>query len=299
MTIQLFHTKPIRISELENTFDAAILANISVTKPYFALKDLRSIDEYFCADFTTELMNIDEVGKISSAEVGRHMAILGSLVLSKENPKKEKHHYLATDAVITRCTTKTSNNNTFRCRAKLVSMNRKKGVISGEVFEQDGTLLYTIEVIYMVLGQAIFERMFADHRVETQFDPSFNPYTHDSPFIDLKLSMETCSASIGVVKKEDCPGHFNNFPALPVARMGTSMGKIGGLHFMHLNPNAKNKYFISNAELHARQLVFTGEEVKFRTEIVNLNAEKGMIIKVIAYNNQCDFIAESICNYHY
>lgn len=299
MTIHFLNTKPSKRSEIGHNFDSSILENISVTKPYFALSNLNCSGEYIYAEFTTELTEITEEGPISAAEVGRHMAILGSVVLAKENPKKERHHYLATDALIKRCSSKSSTNHPLTCRAKMVSINRKKGVVEGEIFDHDGTVLYKIEVCYMILGHMIFERMFADHRVDTDFDPDYNPYTSDTQFTDLKLDVKSCKASIGIITKEDCPGHFNSYPALPVARMGTSMGKIGGIHFMHLNPSEKKKYFISSAELHAKQLVFTGEEIKFRTEIVDPNPEKGMTIKTIAYSDSCDFIAESICNFHY
>lgn len=299
MTIHFLNTKPSKRNEIGHNLDPSILANISVTKPYFALSNLSCYGDYIYAEFTTELTNIDEEGPIGAAEVGRHLAILGSVVLAKENPKNERHHYLATDATITRCSSKTSVNYTLTCRAKMVFMNRKKGVVEGEIFDHDGTVLYKIEVTYMILGKMIFERMFAQHQMETLFTPDFNPYKTDAQFVAQKLDVKSCYASIGTVTKEDCPGHFNNFPALPVARLGTSIGKIGGLHFMHLNPSDKKKYLISNVELHARQLIFVGEEIKFRTEIVDPNPEKGMIIKIVVYSDNCDFIAEAIINYHY
>lgn len=297
MTLDILSTKAKHTTKI--LFDQSILNRISVTKPYFALKNLTCFDNYIHADFTTELINIDEAGPISAAEVGRHMAILGSIVLSKENPKLERHHYLATDAIIKRHQSKNTNNSNLHARAKLVSLNRKKGIIKGEILLPDTSVLYSVEVSYMVLVNTIFDRMFSEHRNETSFDPNVNPYKEDIVFKNLKIDMKSCSASIGIVKPEHCPGHFKNYPALPVARMGTSMGKIGGIHFMHLNPSDKNKYTIKSAELHAKQLVFTGEEVMFRTEIVDPNAEQGMVIRTIAFTNRCDFIAESICNYHY
>lgn len=299
MTINFLNTKTTQIKGSESLFDVTILNHISVQKPYFALRNLKSVEEFVYADFTTELITNYEVGPIGAAEVGRHMAILGSVVLSKENPKKERHHYLATDAIIKRCSLRVSTNYNLRSRARMVSLNRKKGVVIGEIFDADGSTLFTIEVTYMILGKSIFERMFEEHRNETTFDEGFNPYKDDTEFFDLKVDIESCSATIGVVKPEHCPGHFRNYPALPVARMGTAMGKIGGIHFTHLNPSEKKQYCISGAELHAKQLVFTGEEVKFRTEIANPNHENGMIIRVVAYTDSCDLVAESLLYYHY
>ena len=299
MTVHFLNTKPLKEEMLMHTFDLSILDRISVTATYFALKNLRVDQDDVYGSFTTELINIAELGPISGAEVGRHMAILGSVVLSRQNPRKERHFYLATDALIKRCSFKPSDNYQLMARARMVELNRKKGVVSGEIVDMDGSVLFEVEVTYMVLVQSIFERMFANHRIETPSLPLENPYVEDSQFLDLQIDMEACYATIGQVVPENCPGHFHNYPALPVARMGTSMGKLGGIHFMHLNPSEKKKYYIGHAELHAKQLVFVGENVKFRTEIIDPNPEKGMVIRTVAYTDQCDFIAETICNYHY
>lgn len=299
MTLHFLNTKPQREEMLMPTFDFSILDRISVTAPYFALKNFNVEKGDINCAFTTELTNIAEYGPISGAEVGRHMAILGSVVLARHNPRTERHYYLATDALIKRCTFKPSADFSLQARARIIELNRKKGLVSGEIIDTDGNILYEVEVTYMVLVESIFERMFANHRNETPIDKTINPYTDDSLFFDVSLGIKACYATIGKVSVENCPGHFNNFPALPVARMGTSMGKLGGMHFMHLNPNKKKNYFIGNAELHAKQLVFVGEDVKFRTEIIDPKAEKGMVIRTIAYTDQCDFIAETICNYHY
>lgn len=299
MTVHFLNTKPLREEILMHQFDLSILERISVTAPYFALKNLQvDFNDVYCS-FTTELINIAELGPISGAEVGRHMAILGSVVLARQNPRNARHYYLATDALIKRCIFKPSSNNQLFARARMVELNRKKGLVTGEILDQEGNVLYEVEVTYMVLVESIFERMFANHRIETITDTTVNPYTEDSNFYDLKLDVQACYATIGQVVPENCPGHFNNFPALPVARMGTSMGKLGGMHFMHLNPSEKKKYYIAHAELHAKQLVFVGENVKFRTEIVDPKAEKGMVIRTVAYTDECDFIAETICNFHY
>lgn len=297
MTLQFVQNQ--KDKDIDNSFDYSVLNYISVTKPYFALQNLRNKDEYIYADFSTELKNVTEDGSISTPEVGRHMAILGSLALARENPRKEKHYYLATKAHIKCFSENATDQTTFTACVKLESFHRKKGFVSGSVFNKHGDILYTIEVTYMILVSSIFERMFENNKINTPLTFDFNPYINDTKLNDVNLDIETSYANGGVVDKNECIGHFHNYPALPVARLGMAMGNLGSMHFMHLNPNEKKKFKVTFTEIIANQLVFVGEEIKYRTELVDPNPEKGMIIRTIAYTDKSDFVAEAITNYHY
>ncbi|MGF7137884.1 hypothetical protein [Roseimarinus sediminis] len=299
MTLDLLSTQTAKSVNYHPDFDPNVLANISVSAPYFALKNLGNHGKDIYCEFSPELCNIAEHGPVSGAEIGRHMAILGSVVLSKENPRKEKHYYLATDAIISRRNFREIKAEKLIARARMLEINRKNGSIGGLVTLVDGTILYEVEVSYTIMSQTLFERMFMSQRMITESLQLSNPYTNDTVFESLELGSESCFANLGTVKPDDCPGHFENYPALPVARMGTSMGKLGGLHFMHLNPSERRKFFIGHAELHARQLIFAGETVRFRTEVLEPKPVNGLTIRTIAYTDQTDFIAETICNYHY
>lgn len=299
MTLHFLNTQTTESGALHLDLDPNVLDNISVSAPYFALKNLSNSGKDTYCEFSPELRNIAEHGPVSGAEIGRHMAILGSVVLSKENPRQQKHYYLATDAIISRRSFRAINAETLIARARVLDINRKNGSISGIVSLCDGSILFEVEVSYTIMTEALFERMFLPQRINTALLPPSNPYSNDTVFESLELGVESCFANLGQVKPEDCPGHFENYPALPVARMGTSMGKLGGLHFMHLNPGDQRKYFIGHAELHARQLVFVGENVRFRTEVLEPKPVNGLTIRTIAYTDQSDFIAETICNFHY
>lgn len=299
MTLQIEQNKTQDDLGLDNCFDYSILNYIAVSEPYFALKNIRNNNECTYAEFTSELKNILEHGTISTPEVGRHMAILGSLVLARENPKKEKHYYLANHAIIEHFSDIETDQLTYTGCAKIESFSGKKGSVSGTVFDNKGTVLYKIKVSYLILASTIFERIFETHKVVTPKTFLINPYTFDIKFDNIKLDIEKCTANGGVVKINDCIGHFNEFPACPIARIGTAMGNLGAMHFMHLNPGIKKKFKTCNTEIKANRLVFAGEVIKYRTEIVDPNPERGMIIRTIAYTDKCDFVSEAITNYHY
>lgn len=290
----------IESSQLETKFELKDLQNISVTEPYFALKNLWWLDSYIYADFTAELYEPDEIMPITAAEVGRHMAIMGSVAMSAANPKKEQHYYLATDAIIIRRSNKESTDRNVIGRIRTESIDKRNGLTTGSLFDAEMNKLFDVEVKYKVIHHALFEKMFASHKTVTSKDLTYNPFEESVSFANLNLGIKSCTGSIGVVKIEDCAGHFTNYPAFPVARMGTAMGKIAGEHFKFLHPERTDKYIIGRADLHAEHLLFAGNEVNFRTEIVDSTTQlKGMVIKVTAFTADCSSVAESLLHFYF
>jgi len=286
-------------NKIFNAIDVELLNNISVTTPYFALTDIKELDEYIYASIEVELNDPEEKMPISTPEVGRHLAILGSLALSKANPLKEKHYYLATEAIIVRMSEHESKKSTLKGRATVKGLDRKNGVVSTELYDAEHYLIFKAEIKYTILHYRLFERMFASNRVELSCNPEINPYTENTAFTELELGMKNCFASIGEVLPEHCVGHFINYPALPVARIGAAMGKLAAAHFKYANPGIKGCYTVESTEIKATRLVFIGEKVHFVSEIADPNPGKGMILKVITYNDKQEEVASSVSHFYY
>ncbi len=117
--------------------DPVTLQNISVTPPYYALNEVVEMDEYIVATVPRQLNDFEEKLPITIPEVGRHMAIMGCLALSKANQLKEKHYYLATEAVITRNSIRETNNPFLKGRVKVQAIDKKNGWVVGELFDAD------------------------------------------------------------------------------------------------------------------------------------------------------------------
>ncbi|ETR69153.1 MAG: hypothetical protein OMM_09852 [Candidatus Magnetoglobus multicellularis str. Araruama] len=105
--------------------------HIKVSPPYYALKNvqlLKNNTAYFSAEIPVEYPAGNECGSITAAEIGRHLAILGSCSLSQSNPIKEKHYYIANKATLNcLCKEKViSKNSEFIGEAKTLSINKKK-----------------------------------------------------------------------------------------------------------------------------------------------------------------------------
>ncbi len=258
---------------------------IEVTPPYFALKNIIIDKEgYITAGFQIEMTEHEEIPCISLSEVGRHIAILGSLAMAQENPVKEKHYYLACDAWFDRLHSLPIESKNCRIRAKVTDINRKGGTIHGQLFTEDGTLTYNSEVKYTTINYKIFERKFRSKFIKDNPKNKENPYTQKTLINFKNKTKETCTATIDAIEPKDCLGHFDNYPAMPVARISGAMFEASGIHY-NLLRNSNEKYCIKRVEMHADSFIFAGENAKIKTTIVN-NSPDNTIIEAHTYKNE-------------
>ncbi len=233
---------------------------IAVTAPYFALQTIRAnLHGELTAMFPVELKNHNELRGISLSEAGRHMAILGSLALAKANVRQEKHYYLATDAVFERLHNLPLNDDYCQGIVAVKELNKKEGSVCGRLI-CDGTVLYRVEIIYAIIHEKVFQRLFSAHSEIENAPMLGNPYAFQTRFFTEYISTKSCLASIGFVRREDCMGHFNGFPALPVARIGGAMVDLSGVHYNAIR-NSNAEFCVRKAELHADNFIFAGDSV--------------------------------------
>jgi hypothetical protein len=94
-----------------------------------------------------------------------------------------------------------------------------------------------------------------------------------SPYIERKkLTGKTiennCSSGLyGAVLPNFCDGHFQDYPALPVAIVGNHNIELGIDLFNHHTANQFNKVISINCTVNAFRLAFSGEDVTFSTKI--------------------------------
>ncbi len=300
MNIKFHSELTTQLNKTHKILDPIVLQNISVTAPYFALSDIVEMDEYIVATVPRQLNDLEEKLPITIPEVGRHMAIMGCLALSKVNPLKEKHYYLATEAVITRNSIKESNNPTLKGRVKVQSIDKKNGSVVGELYDADQQLVCEVEFKYILMHYRLFERLFAPFKMETVGFEGTNPYTENPVFETMELGMQNCYATLSEIQPENCLGHFDHYPAMPVARLGAAMGKVGAAHFQYANPAGfTDRYGVIRTEIKANRLVFVGEKVHFKSEILDPNPGKGMIIQVNTFNEKQEVVASSVTHFYY
>ena len=264
---------------------------IAVTEPYYALSDLYLHDNVLSAAVPLELTDHMEPFGMAIPEIGRHMAILGSLALANANPKKEKHYYLATHAIVERKHDKPGGDGMYFGKVKVQSINKRLGEITGELYNPFGELFCTIEVKYSILHEMVFNRMFSNVRQTSSIKTTKNPYTSTSQLYNINLGDKISNASLGIIKKESCAGHFKDFAALPIARLGGALTSLSGLHHNFICGSNK-KYCIRKAEIHAKSFVFAGKKLNLFTQLINSSNNKEICIESFANTTECNRVVD-------
>ena len=152
---QLLRT-PINVVEL--------FEKIDVLPPYFALENLEiDSDKNVFATIPVEQEMGNEVGLISGAEVGRHLAILCSCAVAYINEKKGRHYYLACEATIKLIDEKPLRYNLDRInlpkiigKAKAEFISKKIAKAECSIENSNGDLLYILDVTYKVVTEELF-----------------------------------------------------------------------------------------------------------------------------------------------
>lgn len=249
---------------------------ICTSRPYYALKNLHQLtDTILQCEIAVENNGHKEHALISTAEAGRHLAILGSCVLAANNPVEARHFYLATAASLQRSADvayidPAQYNCPARliCRAELLHLDKKSGSVATSIYTPDGLTIYELEVEYKVMTSELFGKLFkAVYQPNTDWAP--NPYAAPFPLKDVLYTDREFSASLGVIRKEQCVGHFDYYPALPVAVLSSALMDLAGTHLRHICGDENLKYAAQHATLKADRLAFAGEEVFVKSWLID------------------------------
>lgn len=270
---------------------------ICVTKPYFALTNFQQLnDGILQAEVTVENLSSSESTLISGAEAGRHLAILGSCVLALENPLDSKHYYLANKAVLKRAKKVKENTHTANpqpivliLQAKVVSLqlDQKFGSVEAKILTQNGDLIFTLNVSYQVLKADLFQKLFKRGYTEIPLTIQENPYTQISNFNDVQYQANILTADIGRICPTKCIGHFDNYPALPIAILCGSLAKLGAMHLKLMLNNDKIVYALREVTMSASRLAFAGEMVYIESNFIcEKNGEYTFQVKALDENKK-------------
>jgi hypothetical protein len=281
--------------ESSTELETRIRQLICVTKPYYALQHLQQLENgVLQAEVLVENNDSGEATLVSGAETGRHLAILGSCALALENPLSIRHFYLATKATIVRNDATAS---IFRsekqdkirliAQAKVtrLDLGSKTGMAEMNFFTEAGILVYNIQVSYTVLKAELFRKLFQKNlRPGTVFTGE-TPYTRNVAISNLQLGGPAISGSLGVIQPSQCVGHFDDYPALPVAMMSSAFARMAGIHLQQLLQNDRLAYSVKHAALNASRLAFAGEEINIRSVFEGEKAG-AYLFRVTAHNPQ-------------
>jgi hypothetical protein len=236
-------------TELNASYEHELAGRICVRPPYFALRDISWDGGEFSALASSEFPTSLEVGPMSAAERGRHGAIAGLCALAMSQTDSARRYYLAQKAHYRGYFSSASAGASIRFSARVEELSKRFGraTISATVLGSAEKLM-DLSVEYLVLPEPTFERLFRENRQATP------------PGQRLALPQALPSApgvrTIPSLSPSLCLGHFDHFPALPLAILIWELTQMAGEMFA-------SPYWIPEAQLSADSLCWAGRPVRF------------------------------------
>lgn len=228
-----------------------LLQRIRIARPYFAFSDIAVEGERLEASAVAEAPSYLERGPMTAAEIGRHAAIAGQCRVALAQRDERKRFFLANSAECTYLANDIPYGSPLRFVATLSSLEKRRA--SARVTVDSGQeAVASIEVNYTILPQVTFERLFRTRSTPTP--PAPNPYAQL-----LSERFERGSDSVEqrlTVPVEHCVGHFEGYPALPVAVVMGQLSYLAGR--LMATP-----YRVARGSVRARDLCWAGETIRF------------------------------------
>jgi len=230
-----------------------LLERVGVRPPYFALTDISVAGLGLQATAAAESPSYLELGPMPAAELGRHAAIVGLASAAAQQGDDRRRYYLARRAECLYLPNDAPYGAPVRFHGRILDLDKRSARASIEATAK-GAPLASFKVDYTVLTDSAFERLFRIRGTPTPSAPS--PYgslltTSWHGTIDLAEQVVE-SLPVGA-----CVGHFDGYPALPVAVLMGQLSYLAGR--LHDVP-----YRVVRGEVEASDLVWAGERAVFR-----------------------------------
>ena len=136
-----------------------------------------------------------------------------------------------------------------------------------DIGTEDGRIIYTIVVFYLVVAEPDFRGLFAEHAEEdSSLEGRTDPYADVLGVRDISVWDTRLHASLGTIDPHRCAGHFPGLPAMPVAFLMSNIGDAASRLLEHVVDREKVPYVVREASIRAEHLAFAGERVDVHVE---------------------------------
>ena len=225
-----------------------LLSRICVRPPYFALRNVRLEGDFLVADAKAELPQGLALGPMRPGDLSRHGAIAGLCALALKQKDDERRYYLASSATFTGCLSQAPYGAQLRFEAEVTSFGKREGSVFITAYNYQERIA-TLDVTYTILTTSLFERLNAHRRQHTP-RVELKPVTVN----DISWRGNTGLYQIPTLPVEMCAGHFDDFPAAPVALLMDQLAQIA-------EQFVDRPSFIAYGQIEADRLCWAGEPV--------------------------------------
>jgi 3-hydroxymyristoyl/3-hydroxydecanoyl-(acyl carrier protein) dehydratase len=233
-----------------------VLQRICVRPPYFALENLTLEGERLSAYTKAETPIALEPSPMSAAELGRHAAISGLSLVALLQKDDDRRYYLAQKAECDYFKSDAPFGAVVKFEAKLLEMDKRTAQVTVTA-SIEGQAVASFTINYSILTERTFERLFARYQKPT--------YPTPSPYANLLSETyergETWAETCVTIPSWACVGHFDGYPALPVAMLMSQLSYLAGQIM-------GQPYFVPKGLVEANDLCWADKEVTFRADLV-------------------------------
>lgn len=249
-------SRNVAVDQLGSVASRELLHRICVRPPYFALRDIALEGMYLYATASAESPPFLEQGPMPAAELGRHAAITGLSHAASRQDDDERRYYLAKRADCRYHPNSSPYGTPVRFRSEILELS-KRTCRAAVTASAGGAELAEFVVDYTVLTEPTFRRLFRHRSLHTPLAP--NPY---SALLEEALTREgECAQQvIDEIPVEACVGHFDGYPAMPVAVLMGQLSYLAG----RLYGDPPRPFRVTRGDVSASDLAWAGEGVRFR-----------------------------------
>jgi len=230
-----------------------LLQRVGVRPPYFALTNVQVAGFEVQATAVAESPGFLELGPMPAAELGRHAAIVGLATAAAQQGDDRRRYYLARRAECRYLPNDAPYGAPVRLHGRILELDKRSARAAVDA-TAGGAPLASFEVDYTVLTDSAFERLFRTRGKPTPSAPSpYGSLLTNSWHGTTEMAEQVVeSLPVGA-----CVGHFDGYPALPVAVLMGQLSYLAGR--LHEVP-----YRVVRGEVEASDLVWAGERAIFR-----------------------------------
>jgi hypothetical protein len=237
----------------EGDLSDRLLRRICVQPPYFAFEHLSVTGETLIARAKPHPVRSErELGPMSAAELSRHGAIAGLCAAALTQSDDERRYYLASEAWYQGFANPSPPGTPVTFMAQLNSLERRRARATITATANLEPVM-RLEVDYTILAAAAFARLFANRRSQNA-----SPQAEALPPGRIFDEGQTLVREIEAIPAGACAGHFDGYPALPVAVL---MGQLANLAGQKLTPHGR--YRVASGHVFANDFCWAGEAVRF------------------------------------
>ncbi|TKC89449.1 hypothetical protein FAZ69_10965 [Trinickia terrae] len=271
---------------------ADICRRTAVERPYFAFGDLSiDINGTVVGEVQREHPLSHEYGPLGAAEIGRHLAILGSCAAAATVDNDDRLYYLATHAEFRRSGFAQSNfpdGEKYRASATVVERTARMLFARTTMQVGENAPFVSLLVQYKILSEPLFARLFSHFAVAEDHTGIESPYTNP-----ISLSWSAPNGNSLVARSHgltpyQCAGHFRGYPAWPVAIIAACMLRTVE-RMLHHVLQSPVQWIMDSGSLDALELIPAAAPVVFSTAYNGIADEQ-------RYRFTCDaYVDEKLC----